>query len=53
MYIGDGSFNSLRGKDLEEAIFIDLNSSDNWIRAVDLGARAAILVEPECIIFLE
>ena len=48
VYIGDGSFDSLEGKDLEGAIVLmDFNSGDNWIRAVDLGARAIIFVEPE------
>jgi len=46
--LGDGSWEGLRGKDLQGAVvLLDFNSSDAWVRAASLGAAGVIFVAPE------
>ncbi|MEM2704392.1 MAG: M28 family peptidase, partial [Candidatus Bathyarchaeia archaeon] len=54
VYIGDGRYEEIEGKDLVDSIAImDFNSRANWIRAADLGAKAIIFIEPDSTTSLE
>jgi hypothetical protein len=47
-YVGRGEWEDLNGKDLAGAILLmDFNSGKNWLRAVSLGAKAVIFIEPD------
>jgi len=47
-YAGKGEWEDLNGKDLAGAVLLmDFNSGKNWLRAVSLGAKAVIFIEPD------
>ena len=46
IYVGNGGFDDLRGKDIEGSIILmELESGKNWLYAADLGAKALIYVD--------
>jgi len=46
IYVGNGDFNSLNGKDIEGSIILmELESGNNWLYVADLGAKALIYVD--------
>jgi len=46
VYVGSGSLKEMEGKDIDGSIvMMDLDSGDNWLNAVELGARALIYLE--------
>ncbi|HID91113.1 TPA: M28 family peptidase, partial [Candidatus Bathyarchaeota archaeon] len=47
-YVGKGEYGDYVGRDVEGGIvLLDFNSRDNWKRAVSLGAKAVLFVEPD------
>lgn len=48
IYVGDGSYQALKGKNLDGSIVLmDFNSGDNWVQVAALGAKGIIFIEPE------
>jgi hypothetical protein len=47
VYVGSGSFEELRGKNLTDSIaLMDFNSESNWILVTNFGAKAIVFIEP-------
>jgi hypothetical protein len=46
IYVGNGGFDDLKGKDIEGCIILmELESGQNWLYVADLGAKALIYVD--------
>jgi hypothetical protein len=46
IYVGNGGFDDLKGKDVEGCIILmELDSGKNWLYVADLGAKALIYVD--------
>ena len=47
IYVGHGTFNEIRGKDVKGAIaLMEFNSGMNWLNLMKLGAKGVIFIEP-------
>jgi len=47
-YAGQGRFSDYNGHDVAgKIVMLDFNSQDNWLNAVQLGAKAIVFIEPE------
>jgi len=51
---GNGDYAFLNGKDVEGAVVLmDFNSGDAWLNSANLGAVAAVFIEPDSTVYLE